>query len=120
MENNDLNITNQKNNLGISSNIKELSIGDKVYTSDFTFDGQKEYFDTKTFVIDKINKSHINDNDVFYYEMHDEKFPKVAIKSDLKTGYFISEKEAQQAFVEMIKEIAQKAENIFNKNFPSE
>lgn len=107
----------QANSLGVSSNITNLSVGDKVYTSDFTFDGKKEFFDTKTFIIDKINTSHINGVSTPYYEMHDERFPKVVVKSDLKTGYFLSEQEAQKAFVDMIKEIAVKAEAEYKKNF---
>lgn len=110
----------QRNKLGMPSNIENLKVGDKVYTSDFTFDGDKEYFADKTFVIDKVKSSSIDGKKVSYYEMHDERFPKAVVKSDLKTGYFLSIKEAQQAFVDMISHINEAAHKVFKENFPEE
>lgn len=105
------------NALGVPSNIKDLGVGDKVYTSDFTFDGKREFFDTKTFIIDKVNVSHIDGVSDPYYEMHDEKYPKGVIKSDLKTGYFLSEKDAQKAFVDTMEAITAKAKACYESKY---
>jgi hypothetical protein len=101
----------QKNNLSVKSGFeKEKKIGDHVFSADFVNENGKYSFEIKEYEVKKIVADNITKNKCnSYYEIIDLKFPKVNIKSDLKVGFFDTEKEAVIELVKSIKSVSDKA-----------
>lgn len=113
-------MTQQKESLGIISELNDYKVGDHVFTAEFgSDDGKNCAFKVIEFEIKKIVENTLADGKPgkSYVEMTDVRFPKSIIKSDLKTGFFNSEKEAIDAFMESINFLYASAHKAYDEKY---
>lgn len=102
--------------IGIDSEIgNSYKIGDHIFTADFCGheDGNCD-FDYKEYEIKKV-QTKFGKKD--YSEIIDIRFPKSIIKTDLKTGYFKTKKDAAKAFIDSIEFILNEAKEKYSSEF---
>lgn len=89
--------------------LKNLKEGDKVYTCEYYFDGEKGNVEAKEFLFRRY-ESMTNHTDVKVDEdsipavLYIAKAPKVEIKQDLSSSFYLSPREAVQSFRDSIAE----------------
>ncbi|MCF0124946.1 MAG: hypothetical protein HUJ68_04200 [Clostridia bacterium] len=106
-------------NLGIDSNIGDYKVGDHIFAAEFGVfsEDEKPTFKILEYEIKKIIKSTVDGVDKSYAEIIDIKFPKVVIKSNLKSGFFKSGKEAAEEFISSMEYICTEAKKVYNEQF---
>jgi len=101
-----------------------LKEGDKLYTVEFSKDGDSEgVLETRelTFVRFHDSNNHIEGLDekegAILAELKDERFDKVELKTDISTGFFLTEKEACWSFVDSLREVYEEVKAAYEKKF---
>ena len=117
MDNNN-NEKEKNNHLAIDSELKDIKIGDHVFTADFVNDSNGGCkFDIKEFEVKSEKKIMGKSN---YYEIFDVRFPKGIIKSDLESGFFKTPLEAEKAFVDAMEFIFLESKKAYEKDAKKE
>ena len=113
-------MTNNTINLGIDSILKKYKKGDHVFSVDFGKDEDetKPSFKIHEYEIKSIIQNQVEDAEMFY-KISDIKHPKVEIKTNLKSGFFPSAKEAAEEFINSIEYILTESRRSYSEQFNS-
>lgn len=106
-------------NLGIDSTLKEYHKGDHIFSVDFgkNTDDEKPSFEIHEYEIKSVINSHFENTEGTFYKIADIKHPKVEIKTNLKSGYFTTPKEAADEFISSMEYILEEARRSYSEQF---
>lgn len=106
-------------NLGIDSTLKEYHKGDHIFSIDFGKDAEddKPSFKIKEYEITAVMNSHFENQEGQFYKIADIKHPKVEIKTNLKSGFFNTPKEAADEFISSMEYILEEARRSYSEQF---
>ncbi len=106
-------------NLGIDSTLKEYHKGDHIFSVDFgkEAENEKPSFQIHEYEIKSIISSHFENTKDLFYKIFDIKHPKVEIKTNLKSGFFNSAKEAADEFISSMEYILEEARRSYSEQF---
>lgn len=106
--------------LGIDSTIVDYHKGDHIFSIDFGKDENEEKpsFKVHEYEIKSIIQNQVEGSDK-YYKIVDIKHPKVEIKTNLKSGFFSSAKEAAEEFISSIEYILTESRRSYSEQFNS-
>lgn len=103
----------------IGSSIKNLKVGDKLYTTEITNDNGEWDLITKEFELTSIVQNNIegvDTNGAIMVKMKDTKLD-LEVATDISTGYFTSEKESAYALIQRLLEIANIANTLYENKY---
>lgn len=105
-------------NVGIQSTLTRFKKGDHIFSVDFGKDEKDKLpsFKIKEYEIKSIIHNQADGSNL-YYKICDIKHPAVEIKTDLKSGFFDSPKEAAEEFINSIEYILTEARRSYGEQF---